>query len=221
MKTSRLYLTTLLPMLLASLACNLPGFTSSEAEPAVTIIVPTETPASAVEAPLPNDADVPAEPTLVSTEIAVEVPADWTEFQSDALSLTLAIPPGWEAQPVNTQKLDVRQQGTDAWLEINELDAENADEWSLTFDPAATSAGVLEQLVEAAQQDGSFNELQVNGDMVTAEGYNDLFQAELLIAAYALEDRWLLVLGHGTTNPDDWSNLLETYTQMIASVDVE
>lgn len=207
---------------IAAIACNLPRTISQSApEPAVTIIVPTETP----QLGLTERESVEEAATPAPTVPAVVIPADWAQFQSDSLSLVVAVPPGWEAQPISTEKLDVRQQNSDAWLEINVVDGGNADEWSLVYQPNSTAAAVLEQLTSALQQDGDYQAPSTlptrSGDATIVEGYDNLFASELLVGVLTRNDSWLLILGHGTTIPEDWAELLPLYQQMIASVELQ
>ncbi len=207
----------------AAIACNLPAAgQQADEEPAVTIIVPSATAAETTEPIAEQPTPLAPADELATAAVLIEIPPDWTVFQSDALSLTVAVPKGWEAQPINASKLDISQKNNDAWLEINEVNASNADEWSLTFQPSTEAEIVLQQLLEALQQDGTYGEpISIgtrSGNAAAVEGVDDLFTTEVLVAVLAFEQRWLLVIGHGA-EPDNWPDLLTTYNQIIASIE--
>jgi len=214
----------------AILACNAPSISAPE-DPSEANPQPDAQPDTGAatepgdENPAPQqptvpsgiDEDLPAEPVIIP-----DVPEGWSTFESSALALSLAYPGGWDAQPVNEEKLDIIQQNSDAWIEFILLDEETADDWSLTFEPDADPTSVIDTLITASSQDGEYGSpriIQTRGgsQVAVADGQDNLFSERILIGVLTRTENWLLIIGHGTEDLDTWEDLLPVYEGIIAS----
>jgi len=201
-------------------SCNLPAVRSSSAE--------AGTPPPPADTPLPDDMpDVTADQAAASTPSltltpALTLPPDWIAYRT-ALRLTISYPPDWEAIPYDDHKLDLREVTGLGWAEINIVDSTSASNWNLEYVPGMQAQAMLNTLLEAAREDGTFEDPHhlLTSDGHTAwftEGMYDILGDRLLIGVLGLPDRAVLLVGHSTGDETEWQRLSPIYRLMMQSI---
>lgn len=159
-------------------------------------------------------------PTVTPTPLP-PLPEGWVEFEGEPLRVSLGYPEGWEVVPYDTHKMDLRLPGTDGWMEIEVIDAESDDTFSLEYAPGMSAEALLNVLLNAAREDGDFGEAtpfetRTGADTWIAEGSYTLLSDRVLIGVMALPDRAILVKGHSPIRDEVWdSALMDVYRNML------
>lgn len=217
----------LLRLLLGSLlillaACSFPG------------VQPDLLPASGGSTPpagsAPDSVPLPTTPTAAATPLpptpTPTPPAGWSVLESAELELSLYLPPGWEAAGAGRQ-LDLRETGSDGWIEIRILDDGNEAEWGFDYRPGSPSDELMEMLLAGLRENGDFEDarpLQTRGGQSASlsAGTYQVFDERLVVGVIGLPDRAVVLLGHGSegvAGPDDtWARLAPLYEQVLASI---
>jgi hypothetical protein len=207
-------------LLVGLTSCNLPAVRPSGAG--------AGTPPPPADTPLPDDlpavtADQAAAstPSLTLTPV-LTLPPDWIAYRT-ALHLTISHPPDWEAIPYDDHKLDLREATGLGWAEINIVDSTSASNWNLEYIPGMQAQAILNTLLEAAREDGTFEDPHhlLTSDGRTAwftEGTYDILGDRLLIGVLGLPERAVLLVGHSTGDETEWQRLSPIYRLMMQSI---
>jgi hypothetical protein len=150
------------------------------------------------------------------------LPPDWVEYPTP-LGLTISLPPDWETIPFDDHKLDLRETSRQGWVEINIVDSTSASDWNLAYTPGMQAQAMLNTLLEAAREDGTFEDPHhlLTYDGRTAwftEGTYNILGDRLLIGVLGLPDRAILLVGHGPDDEAEWQRLSPIYRLMMQSI---
>jgi hypothetical protein len=216
----------LIALILAASACNAPFAGTPAASPPGSAADPPSLPPDqpTMSATVPAEGDQTPPGGLVLTPTPPVPPEGWLEHRSERLNLAFYCPQDWMPVPVNEFKLDVRDPASFAWAEINHIDQTNAADWSLPYTPGMSAESILDILVEAAREDGTFDDPHhvVTRDGRTAwatQGVYDILEDNLFIGVIGYSTRAVVVLGHDTGEPGDWqSRLLPLYQVLFESI---
>jgi hypothetical protein len=194
---------SIITLVLATLACGLPSAT-----------------------PVPTPVPVTPQPTLTPTPMlspTPDLPGGWETYRSDGLAISLYHPLKWEAAPYDDHKLDLLETQGQGWIEIDALDTTTMDRWGLQYTPGMSAKSVLDALAQAARENGVFEaEHQIENrsglEAWAVEGHYDALNDFVLIAAVALSDRGIIVVGHGGADEAEWERLRPIYQQVVWSI---
>lgn len=217
----------LFALILAASACNAPfASTPAASRPGSATdppSLPPDQPTMSATAPTGDDQETPPGGSMPSPT-ALVLPEGWLEHRSETLNLSFYHPQDWMPVPVNEFKLDVRDPASFAWAEINHVDQTNAADWSLPYTLAMSAEKILDILVEAAREDGTFDDPHhvVTRDGRTAwatQGVYDILEENLFIGVIGYSTHAVVVLGHDTGEPGDWqTRLLPVYQTLFESI---
>lgn len=231
MQTHRTLAITVIGLLIALglQACNLPAARQAQTPAAPDLTLPAESTAGA-SAPT-ADASTPAAGNATPTASAAEggLPPGWVAQPIDALGLNVATPEGWELEVVNDTNAHLRETGGEGWLQLMVLNAENAGEMGLDYQPQTSAVEMLSSLLVAFREDGDFTAAQpvdTAGGLAaaTSEGQYQPYGERLMLTVVTLPDRAVFLIGHGPAldaDPDAaWARLQPIYADMVQSVEV-
>ena len=206
-------------------ACTMPAFQQTPAAPPGSDVTQPAATVGATEAAIAGN-ESESLPTITPTPIPV--PDGWVEHTSNALDLRMALPPDWGSVFDEDTRLDLRRDVDNGWVEINRIDGETADEWSVDYSPGMEAAYLLNQLLPALREEGDFSDPRpihmANGAMAWAtDGTYELLEDMLFVAVIGYADHALLILGHGGDETDAWAGelvpLYETIVQHIGAAE--
>lgn len=177
--------------------------------------------------------DVPAVPTITPTLAFTptplpDPPQGWLEYQSQEAQIRFFYPPDWEVAlvPNNFPLLDVRAQQGEGWLEINLIDANSADLFSLSPEMLGDPQALAEAFRSAAETDGEFSaaHLMETRTGVAAWNYagtNEIYEDRLWVGVMSLTPNAVIALGHAKKDTADWdSRLVPLYQQIVWSIQI-
>ncbi len=192
-------------------ACSFPGMATE----------PPPTPASvetiSTETPVPT-------PTATPPPTATPAPPDgWTTVADERFSLRFHAPASWRYETRNEVAIDLRDDASGAWLEIQRLTPGSASAFGIPYSTGIDSLTIIENLLGGLRQDGQFDD---PGPVLTrthraayfAVGYYELYGERIMVAAWGLPDRAFILVGHEPLDGISWENALGIYQGIINSL---
>lgn len=147
-------------------------------------------------------------------------------YESNELKVQLFHPEGWERLPYNDHQFDLRESAGEGWIEIKVIDQESDHLWGLDYIPSTQAKDLLNTLLDAARQDGSFADpqplLTPSGRTIwISTGEYDLLNDQVMIGIHGLPDRAIVALGHSEIEAGEWDRLAPIYEAIIASIETK
>lgn len=166
------------------------------------------------------------QPTLTSTPVyspTPDLPAGWVTHRSEALAISLYHPSGWELTLYDEPRIDLLESQGQGWIEVSLLDQTTMDRWGLDYTPEVDAKDILGDLARAAGENGTFEDpRQIENrsglDAWAVQGYYDILDDYVIIAAVGLGNRGIILVGHGGSDEAEWKRLRPIYEQMVWSI---
>jgi hypothetical protein len=138
---------------LAALACSPLGAAAG------LLASPTPTPTS-TSTPTPTHTPTPtATPTITPTPTPA-IPADWLQFTSQYMDLTLFYPPGWEADEHDDPYIELANRADDVYLDAGIISETTEAGEDIGYQPGMTSKEIINTILDLFFEEATDEELQ-------------------------------------------------------------